>query len=55
LVNVLWPLLNLLIAHTLIRVGRLTTAGDPAFATCFAGVAAASAMCSVNFAKKDAA
>jgi Na+-transporting NADH:ubiquinone oxidoreductase subunit NqrE len=54
LVNVLWSLLNLLIAYFLVRVGRLASGGDLAFAAFFAGVAALSLMSSVNFAKKHA-
>jgi hypothetical protein len=54
LVNVLWSLLNLVIGYVLARVGRLGSGGDLAMAVCFAGVAALSILCSVNFAKKDA-
>ena len=54
LVNVLWSLLNLLIGYFLARVGRLASGGDLAVAACFAGVAALSTMCSVNFARKHA-
>jgi hypothetical protein len=54
LVNVLWSLLNLLIGYVLVRVGRLASGGDLAIAACFAGVAALSTACSVNFAKKHA-
>jgi hypothetical protein len=54
LVNVLWSLLNLLIAYVLARVGRLASGGDLAFAACFAGIAALSTICSLNFAKKHA-
>jgi len=52
LVNVLWSLLNLLVGYVLARLGRLASGGDLAIAACFAGVAALSTMCSVNFAKK---
>ena len=55
LVNVLWSLLNLVIGYALVRAGRLASGGDLAFGACFAGVAALSTMCSVNFAKKHAA
>jgi hypothetical protein len=55
LVNVLWSLVNLLIGYVLARVGRLASGGDLAMAACFAGVAALSMMCSVNFARKDVA
>jgi len=50
-VNVLWSLLNLLIGYTLAWAGRLASGGDLPFAACYAGVAALSTMCSVNFAK----
>jgi hypothetical protein len=52
LVNVVWSLVNLVIWYVLARVGRLVSGGDLAMAACFAGVAALSVMCSVNFAKK---
>jgi hypothetical protein len=55
LVNVLWSLLNLIIAYVLIRAGRLASGGDVAAAVCFAGAAALGVMCSLNFAKKHAA
>ncbi len=54
LVNVLWSLLNLVIGYVLVRVGLLTSGGDIAHIVFFAGVAAISILCSVNFAGKHA-
>ena len=54
LVNVLWSLLNFLIAYILAWVGRLASGGDLAIAACFAGAGALSTPCSVIFAKKHA-
>jgi hypothetical protein len=55
LVNVLWSLLNLLIGCVLLRVGRMSSGGDLALATVFAGGAAISIVASMNFAHKHSA
>ncbi len=55
LVNVLWSLLNLISGYVLLRIGRISSGGDLGLAACFAGVAALSTMCSVNFAHKHSA
>ena len=55
LVNVLWSLLNLFIGYVLLRVGRVSSGGDLALATVFAGGGAISVMMSVQFAHKHSA
>ena len=55
LVNVLWSLLNLIIAYVLLRVGRVSSGGDLALAAVFAGGAAISVVMSVQFAHKHSA
>lgn len=53
MVNILWALLNLVVGYVLFRVGRVWSGDLPAVATFFAGIAAISMMCSVQFAKKQ--
>ena len=51
-VNVLWALLNLVIAYVLFRTGRVFTGGTPALVVCFAGIAILSIPSSWRFAQK---
>ena len=52
LVNVLWGLLNLVVACVLLRLGRVFAGGNLTLAIFFAGVVLISILSSVNFAKK---
>jgi hypothetical protein len=51
-VNVVWALANLVVGYLLCRVGSVFTGGHIALTVFFAGVAALSIMCSVNFQNK---
>jgi hypothetical protein len=53
-VNVVWALLNLVVAYVLFRVGKVASGGDVALAVFFAGFAAISVVMSIQFARKEA-
>jgi hypothetical protein len=53
-VNVLWALLNLVVGTILFRTGKVSSGGDLALVTFFAGIVAISTMMSVQFQKKQA-
>lgn len=53
-VNVLWALLNLVVACVLFRVGKISRGDDSTLVAFFAGIAAMSTMLSMHFAKKQA-
>ncbi len=53
-VNVLWALFNLAVGYILFRAGKVSTGGAAALAIFFAGFAALSIMCGINFTKKHA-
>ena len=52
IVNVLWALLNGLVACFLFRAGKVSVGDNATLAVFFAGIAALSIMVSVHFAKK---
>jgi uncharacterized membrane protein len=52
--NVLWALFNLLVGYLLVRVGKLSSGGDLALVTFFAGIVAISTMMSLRFRQKQA-
>jgi hypothetical protein len=54
-VNVVWALVNLVAGAILFRAGKVSSGDTVALVVFFAGIAAISIMCSVNFAKKHAA
>jgi hypothetical protein len=51
--NVVWALCNLLIGYMLFRLGKVSSGGDPALISFFAGVAVIGIGSSLRFAKKD--
>jgi hypothetical protein len=52
-VNVVWALLNLVVGYILARIGKVSSGGDSALITFFAGIVVISTMSSVRFAKKE--
>jgi hypothetical protein len=50
--NVVWALVNLVVAYVLSRVGKLAVGGEAGLAAFFAGIAAISIGLSVRFAHK---
>ncbi len=52
-VNVVWALLNLVVGYLLFRVGRVSSGGNSAVGTFFAGIVVTSTMLSVRFARKQ--
>jgi len=53
MVNVLWGLLNLVIASILYRVGKVSVQDTLSIVIFFIGFALLSIICTTNFAKKD--
>jgi hypothetical protein len=52
LVNTLWALLNLIVGYALFRAGHISSANILSLVIFFAGIAAISILCSINFQKK---
>jgi len=51
--NVVWALFNLVIGSLLFRTGKVSTAGNLALVSFFAGIAAISIMMSLHFSQKQ--
>ncbi|HXP42512.1 MAG TPA: hypothetical protein VN833_19820 [Candidatus Acidoferrales bacterium] len=51
-VNVVWALINLVAGYILFRVGNVSSGGNSAVVTFFAGIVVISTMLSVHFRKK---
>jgi hypothetical protein len=52
LVNVIWSLVNMVLGFLLFRAGHVDCHNLASLITFFAGIAALSIMCSINFSKK---
>jgi hypothetical protein len=55
IVNTLWALLNLVAGYFLFRAGRIAEGSALTLILFFAGIAAISVMCSINFSSKHTA